>query len=159
MNFELVLATLAQVSVTLAALSGVAGVLGPRLSGVNISEGTQILLRDVAVLSLFVGFLSVLTLIVGHVDSVIVLRLLSGIAIILWTGALFFSWPKIRHLFKTRSPTHFVGWTSTLVGMSLLLLNVFAPSTWSASRFAGGLLCMLIIAGSNFLIAVFDTDV
>jgi hypothetical protein len=156
MNHELVLVTLAQVSVTLAALSGVAGVFRPQYSDSSKSEGARILLRDVALISLVVGLLAIIPLIVDRDHSHNAWRWLSGIAILYWVIAFIQTVPKLRRMFSAPKAIGVVGPSSTVVGLLLFLLNVIAPGVLSPNRFAGGLLCLLVVAGSNFVLAVFD---
>jgi hypothetical protein len=147
MRPEELLPTIAEIAVTLATLSGVAGVIGPRQSG---SEPSRILLRDVAVIGLVAALFSLLPLLLEDRW-----RLLSILAGLVWlTGFLH----SARQMQFYRGAERRVVWTGplvTLVGLTLFGWNALFPDADSPLRYTGGVLCQLGIAGLAFVYVVF----
>jgi hypothetical protein len=152
-----VLTSLAEVAVTLAALSGVAGVLGTVDPDSPSDEMRRILLRDVALLGLVAALFAMLPLLLGaEADAEgLVWRLLSAALGAGWVVLFLRVVPKLARLNQARSKVFWVGPAATLVGLSLFSWNVVVPDSFSPNRYAGGLVCLLVVSGGAFLIAVF----
>jgi hypothetical protein len=155
---EQLLSTISQVAITLAALSGVAGVLGTRTGGSPLDEATRVLLRDVAAIGLVATLLSLLPPLFERTPAEgFVWRLLSGLAAAYWVLALRHAVPRLVGLLSRRRSNFFLtGPAATLVGLFLFSWNVIAPDSASPNRYVGALLCLLCVAGTNFIIAVFQ---
>ena len=153
------LTTVTQVAVTLATLSGVAGVLGPR-SGSALDEATRVLLRDVAGVGLGVALFSFLPLVFVQAtsDDELTWRIFSGIAATYWITTAVLAARTMRSLRLMEQGTSklvLLAPASTLVGVTLYAWNVLAPSSMSVSRYLGALTCHVAVAGILFVVAVF----
>ena len=161
MDPEQVLVTVAEVAVTLSALSGIAGVLGPRVGDSAFDQRTRILLRDVAGVGLVAALLALLPLLFDSASQAESLkwRIFSGIAAVFWVVAFMQAVPRLTRLAPFQSAVRWVGPAATLVGMLLFSWNVLSPDSASPNRYAGGLIGLLVVSGSNFVLAVFDPTV
>ena len=144
--------------VTLAALSGVAGVLGTVGRDSPPSETRRILLRDVAGLGMAAALFAVLPLLLGAEADPEgpVWRLLSAAIGVGWVVLFLRVVPKLARLNPARSNIVWVGPAATLIGLTLFSWNVVVPDSFSPNRYAGGLVCLLVVSGVAFLIAVFS---
>ena len=156
MSIPDLLLTLAEMGVTLAALSAVAGVIGPRRA--DGRPGLSIrLLRDVAILGMQAGFFAVLPLIfLGNGPAV--WRWCSAAALVLWV-ALYATFLRDA-LGPVREGAYSLvefgsGLAITLLGFGLLASNVFWPSGASTRRYVLALVCMLVLAGGAFVLGAF----
>jgi hypothetical protein len=154
---EDLLLTLAEIAITLAALSGVAGILGARPGDTQISTFERLLLRNVALIGMVVtGFSLVpLTFRGSGVADVTVWRLCSALALACWLAgyALFLrraGAPLRSGAFPLR--VFSLGLALNLAGVVLLGWNVLAPGADAARRYALALMCALALAGINFVI-------
>ena len=151
MNPNELLPIVAQISVTLAALSGVAGVIAPASSeSIEDQEFRRPLLRDVAINGLFAMMLSLLPFLLE--DN---WRLFSTLAAIIWATGFFFVARELRLMEPARLKRTWIGPLITLVGLTLFIWNVVAPDAGSPTRYAAAVLCLLAIASLNFIFAVF----
>ena len=105
---------------------------------------------------LVVALLSFLPLLFGADPRVgaVAWRWLSGIAVGYWLlhGAV--ATMKLQRL-SVSSRRRWVAGVATLLGLVLFSWNVISPDQHSPTRYIGGLLCLLAVAGSNFVVAVF----
>lgn len=142
------LLTLAEISVTIAALSAVAGVV-QREGLTAVASG---LLRDVAIIGMLVALFALLPLIFWN-EGPNVLRICSAGAAILWLiGYAFY----LRGVFRDRSQISAAFW----IGMIITLLGVglfafCALSSVNMTYYTLALLAWLAIAGLNFVASVF----
>jgi len=159
LEHENLLLTLAQIAVTLAALSGVAGMLGARSGGTRIAAFELLLLRNVALIGMTVAVFATLpvTFQGSEIRPFAAWRLCSGLASSCWLVGygLFFR----RAVTPLRSgefaPRVFLlGLAFNVAGVVLLAWNVVAPSPSSAQRYVLALMCALALAGINFVITV-----
>jgi len=155
------LLTLAQIGVTLAALSTVASVFSPRGVESPRDRLSVRLLRDVATVGMLAAFLSLLPLALDE-GSAMVWRWSSAAAAVSWL-ALFAAFARSGGPLLRASRPHpkfalvpmVLGPLTTLLGMVLLTYNVIAPSTASPQRYALAVMGMLVIAAMNFLSGAF----
>lgn len=161
MNHHEVLLTLAEIAVTLAALSAVAGVIESRRAEPSQSRISMRLLRDVAVLGMTAAFFAVLPPIFGggSGEETQVRRWCSAAALGVWivdyvtflrealraVQTQTFSWTDIS-----------VGLAITLLGFGLLTYNVFMPYGAAPERYILAILCLLVLARLDFLAGAFD---
>jgi hypothetical protein len=158
---EDVLLTLGEIAVTLAALSGVAGILAARPGDTQLSAFKILLLRNVALIGMIVAALALLPLTFrgSAISSLSALRICSTLAMCCWLGgeALFF--PRGRAAVRSGeiSASAFgLGFALNAVAILLFAYNVLAPTPSSPRRYVLGLMCALAIAGINFLVAVLN---
>jgi hypothetical protein len=144
------LSTVAEISVTLAALSGVTGVLGERGGAPRGPEATRVLLRDVAILGMVAALLAILPLLFGGAW-----RALSAAAAVYWGCAFAYSARQLRLRHHPEVAMTWVGSFVTLIGLGLLVWNVLLPGDGSPVRYTAALLCQLGVAGMAFIYAVF----
>lgn len=151
MNPTQLLPTVAEISVTLATLSGVAGVLGPRSTEASPElEARWVLLRDVAITGFGAALLALLPLLFEKSW-----RPLSGVAAFFWVAIFLFSTRQLALLHPSNLKYAWIGPLITLLGLTLFIANVVAPGRDSPKRYTAALLCMLTIAGILFIFAVF----
>jgi hypothetical protein len=154
MSPEKILPTVAEIAVTLATLSGVAGVLARRAPGTPQGfDASRVLLRDVAVSGMFAALFALLPLLLEGSW-----RALSGVAAFVWLGAFAMS---ARQLRRYEFPDRVQAWAGpliTLLGMILFGWNVVAPDAASPVRYTAGVLCQLGIAGFAFIHVVFTSS-
>jgi len=154
MQQEDLLMTLAEVAVTLAALSGVAGVLGGRSPGL----GRALLLRNVALIGMGTGLFAVLPLLFRGTDvpASSVWRGCSALAGLVWFIAFLVHYPSLK---RGLIPVDWAFWLSLAIsinGIGALGWNVASAGPLSSQRYVAALLLWLSIAGLNFVVSVFS---
>lgn len=146
------LLTLAEVSVTIAALSAVAGVVRNETLSV-VSFG---LLRDVAVIGMLVALFAFIPLIFWNEDTVIAFRLSAVGAATTWlVGYAVY----LGGVFKDKSQitkTFWVGMAITLLGLFELVLCALSEERAAITFYLIAMIAWLAIAGLNFLASVFS---
>ena len=80
-------------------------------------------------------------------------RWLSGIAVAYWVPSSLHATRKLGRSVDIWS--RWVAVVATVVGLVLFAWNVISPDQHSPNRYIGGLLCLLAVAGSNFVVAVY----
>ena len=159
MEYEDVLLTLGQIAVTLAALSGVAGVLAARPGQTELSAFKIVLLRNVALIGMIVTVFALLPLTFqgSEISSSSAIRLCSVLALFCGLGGYAFFLPRGRA--ALRSGEISAGWFGlgfalNAAAVFLFAWNAVAPTPSSPQRYVLGLVCALSIAGINFIVAV-----
>lgn len=159
MEHEDVLLTLGEIAVTLAALSGVAGVLGARSGQSQLSGFESLLLRNVALIGMAVAAFALVPLAFrgSTIGASSALRVCSALAACSWLGGYVFSFR--RALAAQRSGELSVGafalgFVFHVTAVTLLAWNVVAPDPGSPRRYVLALMCALAIAGINFMVTV-----
>lgn len=146
------LQTLAEIAVTIAALSAVAGVVRHEALS-SVSAG---LLRDVAIIGMLVALFSVLPLIFWNDETIIAFRLCALGAALMWLlGYCFY----LRGVYKDRSQITIVFWIGmaiTLLGLGLLFACMRSDDKSNITLYLVGMLSWLAIAGLNFVASVFS---
>ena len=143
---------LAQLAVTIAALSAVAGATrSPAQDTLNSS----LLLRDVALVGLAVALYSFVPLLMFEAGLAIpfVLKACSAVAAVSWIVGYLLYIRRIRkqpHLF---TGMFMLGLVDTLAGIGLFVSGLFMPNGVS---YLSALLCWLAIASLNFISAIFS---
>lgn len=159
MQHEDVLLTLGEIAVTLAALSGVAGVLAARSGQTQLSVFKVLLLRNVALIGMVVAAFAILPLTFrgSAISNPSAFRLCSALAMCSWLGgeALFFR----RGLAGLRSREisageFWLGFALNATAVTLFAWNAFVPNPTSPHRYVLALMCVLAVAGINFIAAV-----
>lgn len=159
MQHEDILLALGEIAITLAALSGVAGVLAARPEQTQLSAFKILLLRNVALIGMVVTALALLPLTFrGSAFGISSgLRLCSALAACCWLvgQVLFFR----RGLEASRSREmpigqFALGFSLSAAAVILFAWNVLAPSASSTHRYVLGLMFALGIAGINFIVAI-----
>jgi hypothetical protein len=156
-----VLLTLAQVGVTLAALSGVAGIIESRRTDLPQHAISIRLLRDVALLGMLAALFAILPPVFvqdAAMNGTGVWRSLSAIGAIVWVagyGAFLYDALKAVRAGSFSWLDILFGLVPTLFGLGLLGSNVFDPSAASPQRYMLAMICVLAIAGLNFLAGAF----
>jgi len=146
------LLTLAEISVTIAALSAVAGVVKQQALSV-VSAG---LLRDVAVIGMLVALFAFLPLVFWDDASIIAFRLCAIGAMVTWLGGYVL---YLRGVLRDRSQitsTFWIGMVITVFGIVLLGYCVFSDGQDGITYYLLALLAWLAIAGLNFVASVFS---
>lgn len=158
MNAQELLLTLAQIGVTLAGLSGIAGAihLGHAANSMNLSDR---LLHAVASAAMLAAMIAVVPLgLLGGADD-LVWRYCSVGALVIWAvvyGAYVRTFIRMfRGLRKFEWINIGAGLLLTLSGLGLLAYNAVAPSVASPQRYAMANICLLVIAGINFFAYTF----
>ena len=159
MQHEDVLLTLGEIAVTLAALSGVAGVLAARSGETHLSAFKILLLRNVALIGMAVAAFALLPLTFrgSPISNPSALRLCSAFATCCWIGgqALFFRRGHMAVRSREMSTGQFgLGFALNATAVTLFAWNVLAPTPSSPQRYVLALMCALAIAGINFIVAV-----
>ena len=147
------LLTLAEIAVTIAALSAVAGVV--RREG--LGEVASGLLRDVAVIGMFVALFALLPLIFWHEGWVAFRYCATGAAIVWFVGYLVYLKGAIRDPWQI-SVAFWIGAVVTVLGVGLFVVSAFAESDVVATFYLLALLAWLGIAGINFVASVFSNS-
>jgi hypothetical protein len=154
------LLTLAQIGITLAALSGLAGIVGARRVESPREQLSIRLLRDVATVGMMATLFALLPLALDD-GSATVWRWSSAAAAVSWIALLAEFARSGGALIRASEPVWKVAWPwlagplITLFGTALLTYNAIAPSVSSPQRYALAVLCMLVIAALNFLAGAF----
>jgi len=146
------LLTLAEISVTIAALSAVAGVVKQQALSV-VSAG---LLRDVAVIGMLVALFAFLPLVFWDDASSVAFRLCAIGAMVTWLGGYVL---YLRGVLRDRSQitsTFWIGMVITVFGIVLLGYCVFSDGQDGITYYLLALLAWLAIAGLNFVASVFS---
>lgn len=146
------LQTLAEIAVTIAALSAVAGVVRHEAIDV-VSAG---LLRDVAIIGMLVALFSILPLIFWSDETIIAFRLCAPAAALMWLLGYGF---YLRGVYKDRSQITVVFWIGmaiTLLGLGLLFASMRSDDKSNITLYLVGMLSWLAIAGLNFVASVFS---
>jgi hypothetical protein len=160
---EDILLTLAEIAITLAALSGVAGILGARSSQTKVAAFEILLLRNVALIGMAVAVFGILPLTFrgSAINDVVSLRLCSALVVVCWLVGygLFLrrAVPALRSG-EFAAGVFLVGLAFNVVGAALMLWNVASPSSASAQRYVLALMCALALAGINFIITALRLD-
>ncbi len=146
------LLTLAEISVTVAALSAVAGVVRHEaLSGV--SSG---LLRDVAVIGMFVALFALLPLIFWNEASMFSFRICAAGAAFTWlVGYVQYLRGALTDPERV-TPAFWIGMLITVLGLALLGFCFFCEDEHTVSSYLLAMLAWLAIAGLNFVTSVFS---
>jgi len=154
---EDLLLTLAQIAVTLTALSGVAGILRPRSGEARMTPIEILLLRNVALIGLVVAAFALLPLTFrgSAFSHLAIWRACSALAVACWIAA--YGIFLRQALAPLRSGGFSVqvfslGLAFNVIGIALLAWNLVSPDSASAQRYALGLLCALALAGINFIV-------
>ncbi len=146
------LLTLAEISVTIAALSAVAGVL-KHDSLRTVSSG---LLRDVAIIGMLVALFAILPLVFWRDDTIVAFRLCALGAVVTWlVGYVAY----LRGVLRDRSQitaTFWIGMVITVLGVVLLLVCAASDKTSNITLYLVAMLAWLAIAGLNFVASVFS---
>ncbi|CAN0583894.1 unnamed protein product, partial [Laminaria digitata] len=148
------LQTLAEIAVTIAALSAVAGVVRSRPLSL-VSAG---LLRDVAIIGMLVALFSLLPLIFWNDETIVAFKLCALGAGSLWL--LGYS-VYLRGVYKDRSQITVVFWIGmaiTMLGLGLLFACVRSDDHSGITLYLVGMLSWLAIAGLNFVASVFSNS-
>lgn len=159
MEHEDVLLTLGEIAVTLAALSGVAGVLGTRSGQTQLSVFEILLLRNVALIGMGVAAFALLPVALqgwtpGGSSA---LRLCSALAAGAWLGGYALSFRRVLAALRSRELSlgpFALGLAFNATSVALLAWNVVAPDPGSSRRYVLALMCALAIAGVNFIVTV-----
>lgn len=159
MEHKDVLLTLGQIAVTLAALSGVAGVLAARPGQTDLSAFKIVLLRNVALIGMIVTVFSILPLAFHGpmISSTAAYRLCSILALFCGLGGYAFFLPQGRTALRSgeiSASAFALGFALNAVAVVLFAWNAIAPTLSSPQRYVLGLMCALSIAGINFIVAV-----
>ena len=159
MEHEDVLLTLGQIAVTLAALSGVAGVLAARPGQTELSAFKIVLLRNVALIGMVVTVFALLPLTFRGpgISSTSAFRLCSVLALFCGLGGYAFFLPRGREALRSGEISAIafgLGFALNAAAVVLFAFNVVAPTLSSSQRYVLGLMCALAIAGINFIVAV-----
>jgi len=156
LQHEDLLMTLAEVAVTLAALSGVAGIVGSRWQDQGLAR--SLLLRNVALIGMATALFALLPLVFrgSDVPTSTVWRGCSSLAGLVWFIGYLVHYPSLK-----RDPTlvDWAFWLALLVsfaGIGAFAWNTFGPSSLSPHRYVLALLLWLSIAGLNFVVSVFS---
>ena len=146
------LLTLAEISVTIAALSAVAGVVQQQALS-SVSSG---LLRDVAVIGMMVALFALLPLVFWTNESLIAFRTCAAAAALTWLcGYVIYLRGALKD--KTQITTAFwIGMVITLFGICLLVTCMFSEGEAAITTYLLALLTWLAIAGLNFVSSVFS---
>jgi len=159
LQHEDVLLTLGEIAVTLAALSGVAGVLAARSGQTHLSAFKVLLLRNVALIGMVAAAFAILPLSFrgSAISNPSAFRLCSALAMCSWLGGetLFFRRGLVALRSREISATEFwLGFALNATAVTLFAWNTFLPDSTSANRYVLALMCALAIAGINFIVAV-----
>jgi hypothetical protein len=159
LQHEDVLLTLGEIAVTLAALSGVAGVLGTRSNQTRLSDFEILLLRNVALIGMAVAAFALLPLPFrgSPIEALSALRVCSALAACCWLGGYTFTFRRIFTALRSRElslGTFLLGLTFHATAVLLLAWNVVAPTEGSPRRYVLALMSVLAIAGINFTVTV-----
>lgn len=157
MAHEDLLLTLAEIAVTLAALSGVAGILRVRPGETQMAPFEIHLLRNVALIGMVVAAFSLLPLTFrgSALGEGAAWRLCSALALAYWSAAygLFLRRAAAPLRSGEFSPGIFsLGLALNVVGATLFGWNALAPGPGSPQRYVLALMCALGLAGINFII-------
>lgn len=141
---------LAQLAVTIAALSAVAGATQ---SSSKTSEANY-LLRDVALVGLTVALYAILPLLMleSELEPGLTLQICGFLAGLCWLVGYCLYIRRIWGETEKFTAAFFVSLTVTVLGMAFFTVNVFEPR---GVFYVSGLVCLLAIAGLNFISAVF----
>lgn len=159
MEHKDVLLTLGQIAVTLAALSGVAGVLAARPGQTELSAFKILLLRNVALIGMIVTVFSLLPLAFQGPAVTIsgAFRICSVLALLCWLVGNVFFLPRVRTALSAGEISlSALGLAFVLNTTAVILFawNIVVSTTSSPQRYVLGLMCVLSIAGINFIAAV-----
>jgi hypothetical protein len=158
-EYDDVLLTLGEISVTLAALSGVAGILGTRSGQAQLSDFEILLLRNVALIGMGVAAFALLPLTYrgSTIGGLSPLRVCSALAACSWLGGYALSFRRVLTALRCRQlsvGTFMLGLAFNATAVLLLAWNVVAPAPSSSRRYVLALMCVLAIAGINFIVTV-----
>lgn len=159
MEYEDVLLTLAQIAVTLAALSGVAGVLAARPGQTELSAFKIVLLRNVALIGMIVTAFALLPLTFRgpEFSGTSAYRLCSVLALACGLAGYAIFLPRGRAALRSgeiSAGAFGLGFALNATAVVLFAWNAVAPTLVSPQRYVLGLMCALAIAGINFIVAV-----
>jgi hypothetical protein len=159
LEHEDVLLTLGEIAVTLAALSGVAGVLGTRSGQTQLSDFEILLLRNVALIGLAVAAFALLPLTYrgSTIGAFQALRACSALAACSWLGGYAATCRRVFTALRSRElsvGTFVLGLGLNATAVLLLAWNVVAPDPGSPRRYVMALMSVLAIAGINFIVTV-----
>jgi hypothetical protein len=159
LEHEDVLLTLGEISVTLAALSGVAGVLGSRSGQTRLSDFEVLLLRNVALIGMAVAAFALLPLAYrgSTIGGLSPLRVCSALAACCWLGGYALSFRRVLAALRSRElsvGTFGLGLVFHAIALLLLAWNVVAPAPGSPRHYVLALMSVLAIAGINFVVTV-----
>ena len=155
MLYEELLMSLAEIAVTIAALSAVAGAIGKQKEGGPHSRLK--LLRDVALIGLSVALFAILPLLAQEAgaEKYLIWRWFSGLPVLVWISAYLIYTVK---LIKDKARINWVFWLGfvlLLVGNGLFITNAIIVKEPSPVLYLGGLISFLSVACLNFIEAVF----
>jgi hypothetical protein len=159
LQHEDILLTLGEIAVTLAALSGVAGVLGSRSGQTPLSDLEILLLRNVALIGMGVAAFALLPLPFrgSPSEASSALRVCSAVAALFWLGGYVLTLRRVLTALRSRElsrGTFVLGLAFNATAVLLLAWNVLTPTQESPRRYVLALMSLLAIAGINFTITV-----
>lgn len=160
MDSHELLLTLAEVAVTLAALSAVAGVIESRRAEAQHSRISIRLLRDVAVLGMLAALFAVVPLVFDRDpnNSPQVWRWCSAAALAIWIANYVSFFREAVRAVRTETFSWsgiLLGLAITFLGFGLLAYNVLVPSDAAPQRYTLAIVCLLVLAGLDFLAGAF----
>ena len=148
--------TLAEIAVTIAALSAVAGVVGSETASPRVALRSS-LLRDVARIGLSVGLFCVLPLVFRETSAAptTVLRGCGALAGVTWLIGYLVYAGRVWRDPAQMNRAFWLGLSITTCGIMFFGSTAVAPGEGSPHRYVLGLLCWLAIAGLNFVSSAF----
>lgn len=149
-HYELLL-TLSEISVTIAALSAVAGVVK---SGASTHISSR-LLRDVAVIGMTVALFAFLPLIFWEEASNCSLRLIALGAAVTWFSGYVLYLKGVLGDRKQITSAFWIGLLITIGGITLFLFVAMSDTQYAVRAYLMALLAWLAIGGLNFVVSVF----
>jgi hypothetical protein len=157
MEHEDLLLTLSEIAVTLAALSGVAGIIGARSREGRIAEFEILLLRNVALIGMVVAAFALLPPVFrgSGASGATVWRLCSALALAWWLGAYGLFLRQAATPLRSgefSAGTFSLGLALNVTGAILLGWNALWSSSRSPQRYVLALMCALALAVVNFVI-------
>lgn len=153
------LMTLAEVGVTIASLSAVAGVIQSQRADSRTDPMTIRLFRDVALLGMIGALLAVLPVLLERWPSQgagpwrACSAVGAAIWIVLYVNFLRQALPAVRRDRLWRA--FLLGLAITLLGLGSLIYNTILPSIAAPQFYMVAIVCLLFLAGFDFLIAAF----
>ena len=143
--------TLAEIAVTIAALSAVAGVVTRESMSVTASG----LLRDVALIGMLVALFAVLPLALVDFGAARVITRSALVAAVSWLVGYVAYLNGVRKDRSQISTAFWLGLVITVVGEALLVTAAMNLLGLGATWYVLGLIAFLSIAGLNFIASVF----
>ena len=159
LQHEDVLLTLGEIAVTLAALSGVAGVLATRSDQAPLSDFEILLLRNVALIGMGVAAFALLPLAFrgSPSEALSALRVCSALAASSWLGGYVLTFRRVFTALRSRELSlgaFVLGLAFNATAVLLFAWNVVDSTGSSPRRYVLALMSALAIAGINFIVTV-----